>query len=291
MLGGPGTELARPWILTCDDDRPRGATGRVGHARDRLRGARAQARSTTPRVVGRRAYDGAVNAATYPGCHIYWARLDELHPRHLPLLDDLELGRRKAYRREEDRARFTLAAVMLRLVVAAHSGVAPACAVVDRTCADCGKPHGRPRLPSGGLDLSVTHSGDFAAVATSTAGPVGIDLEAVRPFDHEALVNEVLALEERDEATSVKAFFTYWTRKESVLKATGAGLSIPMRALTVTPPAQPPRLLCYPSVPALQARMIDISPARDYPGAATVLSDEPVAFHPQDGSALLRAYR
>ncbi len=232
-----------------------------------------------------------MDAALHAGCDIYWARLDELKSRHPVLLDDVELARRKAYVHEEDRARFTLAAVMLRLVVAARSGVAPGCVRVDRTCAGCGKPHGRPRLPGDGLDVSVTHSGDFAAVAASTAGPVGIDLEAVRPVDHQPLLNEVLALEERDEATSLEAFFTYWTRKESVLKATGTGMSIPMRTVIVTPPAQPPRLLRYPSVPALPARMIDMSPARDYAGAATVLSDEPVAFRPQDGSELLRACR
>lgn len=231
-----------------------------------------------------------MDAAIHASCDIYWARLDELDPCHLALLDDVELDRRSAYLHEEDRARFTLAAVMLRLVVAARSGIAPGCVPVHRTCAACGKPHGRPRLPGDWLHLSVTHSGDFVSVAASTAGPVGIDLEALRPLDHQPLLDGVLAREERDKVTSAEGFLTYWVRKESVLKATGAGLSIPMHTLIVTPPARPPRLLRYPSVPALKAQMMDLSPARDYAGAATVLTEGPVAFHPQEGSELLGAW-
>ena len=221
-------------------------------------------------------------------CEIHWARLDELDPRHLALLDDVELGRRRSYVREQDQARFTLAAVLLRLVAGSRLGVAPGDVDVDRTCDACGEPHGRPRLPSTELHLSVTHSGDFAAVATTAAGPVGIDLEVVRPFDHRPLVNEVLAPEELDGDTSLEEFFTYWTRKESVLKATGAGLRVPMCMLTVTPPEQSPRLLRYPDETASEACMIDLCPEPGYVGAATVLDPGPVVFHARDGAALLR---
>jgi 4'-phosphopantetheinyl transferase len=220
-------------------------------------------------------------------CDIYWAGLGDLAPHHLALLDAVETGRRDAYLRAEDRARFALGGVLLRLVVASRLGVAPEAVRVDRTCPGCGEPHGRPRIPGAELHVSVTHSGDFAVIAATAAGPVGVDLEAVRTFEHQPLLDDVLAPSEHDGDTSLEAFFCYWTRKESVLKATGAGLAIPMHTLEVTPPAQPPRLLRYPRT--LEARMTDLAPAPGYAGAATVLTHGQIAFRPRDGSALLQA--
>lgn len=225
---------------------------------------------------------------TGTSCDVYWAHLDELRPRHLELLSDGELARRAAYRRDRDQARFALAAAMARLVIASRLGIAPRDVEVDRTCERCGQPHGRPRLPGHELHLSVTHSGDLAALAVSTAGPVGIDLEVVRPLDHQALLDEALAPEERAGPVSPHAFFTTWTRKESVLKATGAGLSVPMRGVVVTPPVEPPRLLDYPGTPRLPAQMLDLALAPGYAGAVTVLSDQPVTFGRHHASGLLR---
>ncbi len=230
-----------------------------------------------------------MKAATGAECDVYWAPLGALKASDLVLLDDVEVTRCERYARQEDRARFAVAAVLLRAVVAARCGVSPQGVRVDRTCATCGQPHGRPRVPDEDIELSVSHSGDFVAVAASTAGPVGIDLEVIRPLDHAPLLDHVCAPEERDEVTSAPAFYAYWTRKESVLKATGEGLMLAMHTLLVTPPTQPPRLLRYRSSLPLSARMIDVSPARDYAGAVTVLSEEPVVFRSHDGAELLRA--
>jgi 4'-phosphopantetheinyl transferase len=229
-----------------------------------------------------------VDAVTPAGCEVYWARLDELQACHLELLDDVERARRNQYAREDDRARFALGAVLLRLVVARRLGVAPRRVRVDRTCDTCGSPHGRPRMLDGSLALSVTHSGELVAVAVSTAGDIGIDVEIVRPLDYVPLIAEVCAPDEACEVTDARAFFVYWTRKESVLKATGAGLALAMRTLTVTPPSQPPRLLRYPRVPPLLAQMVDLMFADGYAGAATVLSCDPVVVRTHDAIALLR---
>jgi 4'-phosphopantetheinyl transferase len=224
-------------------------------------------------------------------CDIYWGRLSELRPRHLALLSDVEAGRRDAYLHAEDRSRFTLGAVLLRLVVGTRLGLAAAAVRIDRTCAGCGQPHGRPRLTDGELHLSVAHSGDFAGVAVTAAGPVGIDVEVVQSLDHWALLDDVLAHEERKQEPTLQEFFRYWARKEAVLKATGAGLTVPMRTVVVTRPARPARLLRYPGDPAPAAQMIDSAPAPGYEGAATVLGAEPIAFRTRDGDGLLRGCR
>src|SRR3954452_22176139 len=98
-------------------------------------------------------------------CDIYWAAADFLEAPHDAVLDDIECVRRDRYLREEDRTRFTLGAVLLRLVVGSAQPI-------DRTCERCGEPHGRPRLPGDDRHVSVTHSGAIAAVAITGAGPV-----------------------------------------------------------------------------------------------------------------------
>jgi 4'-phosphopantetheinyl transferase len=211
-------------------------------------------------------------------CDVHWAALDQLRPSHLDLLDATEHERRTAYVREDDRTRFALAAALLRLTVADRTGTAPEAVEIDRTCPTCGKPHGRPRLPGGALHLSVTHSGPCAAVAVTKVGPVGVDVEALRAFDHERLLDEVLAAEERVAVTGTEEFMTIWTRKESVLKATGAGLTIPMHQLTVTAPTDPPGLLHYPGDESLAATMAELTGIDGCVGTVTVLTRADVTF-------------
>lgn len=214
-------------------------------------------------------------------CQIHWATLDALDPHHDELLDVVERGRRDRYQREEDRRRFTLGAVLLRLVAGPEQQI-------DRACERCGEPHGRPRLPGDDRHVSVSHSGQVAAVAVTDAGAVGVDVEAMRAFDHSPLLQDVLAPGER--APGLEAFWAYWTRKESVLKATGVGLAVPMREVAVTAPGEPPRLLSYRGG-RLSARMADVVFAPGHVGAATVLTAHHVQFHAHDAREWLSGYR
>jgi 4'-phosphopantetheinyl transferase len=94
-------------------------------------------------------------------CVVWWARIDDYRPDLDPLLSTAEVERAGRLRRAEDRTRQVLGAVLLRLAVAAHTGVPTGSVVVDRTCRRCREPHGRPRLPDAGLHASITHSGDL----------------------------------------------------------------------------------------------------------------------------------
>ena len=217
-------------------------------------------------------------------CEVWWATPDLARQPHLDLLDDAERGRREALRRDADRDRFTIGAALLRLVVGAVLGVAAASVPVVRDCAGCGRPHGRPRIDGSDLHVSVSHSGRRVAVACGRAGPLGVDVEEIAAVDVPGLASTVLAADET--VTGLNDFFTYWTRKEAVVKATGDGLSVPLRDVLVSAPDAAPALHAYPGR-EVHAWMYDLAPGAGYAGALAVLTGTPVEVRERSGAALL----
>jgi 4'-phosphopantetheinyl transferase len=198
------------------------------------------------------------------------------------LLDDVERARRDAYRRVEDRSRFALGAGLLRLVAARTAGADPRAVLVDRTCAQCGQPHGRPRLPDVDLHVSVSHSGDLVGVAATRAGPVGLDIEAIAGMPDVGVLR--LCLSDREPMLGSSDFYTYWCRKESVLKATGDGLGLPLSAVVVSPAYEPARLVSYAGR-TTTAVLRDLVVAPGYAEAIAVLTEAhvDVAVRPASG--------
>ena len=161
--------------------------------------------------------------------------------------------------------------------------------VVDRSCPSCGRHHGRPRLPGTGLDVSISHSGTTVAVAVSNAGAVGVDVQQVADDAVQELSPLVLAEPEAGHVVVAGDFFTYWTRKEALVKATGDGVAVPLSEVVVTPPGTPPALLGYPGRDGLAAQLRDLSPDPGYVGALAVLSPRPVVIHERSAERLLTA--
>ena len=229
-------------------------------------------------------------------CHVWWAALGQCAGWHAGLLDATESVRHRSYRRAADRDRFTVGVALTRLVLGAHLGIPPASVSLDRTCAYCGRAHGRPRLATGAaVDFSVSHSGDVIglAIARSSDGSatrlVGLDVELIDlSAASEAPVDMVLSAAERltyrklDAAARPTAFFRYWVRKEALLKATGDGLRVPMTHLTMSAPDQPPRLAEWQGRPGYRARvsMHDLVAGPGYAAAlALVGRDATVICH------------
>lgn len=218
-------------------------------------------------------------------CQVWWARRTPPPARLLGLLDGVERDRAAAYRRAEDRERFVLGVAVTRGVLGAYLAIPAADVVLDRTCPDCGRPHGKVRLAVEGerVELSVSHSGDLVVVAFHRSAAVGVDVERVDPaLDHSELYADVLAdgevaqLGELDPAARPRAFMTYWTRKEAVVKATGEGLSAPSQVV-VSAPGDDPRLLSRPdrARQVTATRLHDLDPGPGYVAALAVLGDDP----------------
>ena len=140
---------------------------------------------------------------------VWWARRQDASDRHAGLLDATERRRWAAYRRDEDRARFLAGCALAKTALARYTGLRPADVRFDRTCGQCGEPHGKPviegsAIEGGVVEHSVAHSGDLVAVAVART-PVGVDVEQLdgRPQplgghgDPEALARLVLSAAER----------------------------------------------------------------------------------------------
>jgi 4'-phosphopantetheinyl transferase len=216
-----------------------------------------------------------------PACRVWWARLGQVRPGHLRLLDRVERERRDRYRSDADRDRFTLSASLTRLVLGEMLGRPPDRLAIERRCSDCGGPHGRPRLADdkSAPAISLSHSGDRVVLAAVPDGAVGVDVEQVRPIDVPAMAAEVLAPAEAAQLWRLPpearpaGFLHYWTRKEAVLKAEGEGRRVAPKLLLVSAPGQHPRLLRWAGRPGLpdRLRLHQLHPGDGYLATVAVL--------------------
>lgn len=139
------------------------------------------------------------------------------------------------------RTRYAVAHAALRTLAARHLGCPPA------TLRFATGPHGKPSLPGTGLELNLSHAGDWGMIALCHAHPVGVDLEAIVPARVDAsMIRAVTSPAERAAFAAmpahdhVTAFFRLWVRKEAVIKALGTGLSRALDTIDVPLGAEAP---------------------------------------------------
>jgi len=146
-------------------------------------------------------------------------------------LDDIlsieERNRAERYLYSKDASRFRLCRAMLRLGLAWYLETTP------QKIALTTNSHGKPCIAEcSTLNFNVSHSCGLGVIAFTTAGEVGIDVEAIRSdvgaveiasahFTPSEAAKIAAAATPQEQAS---AFLRLWTRKEAVLKATGCGL-------------------------------------------------------------------
>lgn len=218
-------------------------------------------------------------------CAVWWASPVANAAEFLALLTPSETERHGAYRQELDRRRFLTGRVLAKTLVGDRLGIAPGAVEFDATCADCGRHHGPPRLPGSPVRFSISHSGDRVGIALTEGTPVGLDVETAGRRADDSLIDYALSPEERrtvhalPEDQRADAFFTYWTRKEAVMKATGRGLRIPLRSITLAPPDELAGLLSADeeALSPEGTRLADLTPGDGYRAAVALLTTEEVA--------------
>ena len=149
---------------------------------------------------------------------------------------------------------------------------------VHRLCPRCGSSeHGRPLVVrrDGGSDpfVSLSRADDVVVVAVSDEGPVGVDVEAIDATRFSGFAD--VALHPDEDTPPAQHQAVVWTRKESLLKATGDGLHVDPRSIRVSAADRPARLLAWSgrALPTVQMRDLAIP---GYAACVTVLTDHAV---------------
>uniref|UniRef100_A0AAU2JSI9 4'-phosphopantetheinyl transferase superfamily protein n=1 Tax=Streptomyces sp. NBC_00049 TaxID=2903617 RepID=A0AAU2JSI9_9ACTN len=163
-----------------------------------------------------------------------------------PLLSEDERDRCLRFSRDEDRRRFAAAWAAVRRTLGAYADLPPE-EVRFRRSGSAGRGtlhHQRLLLAapsSPRVFLSVARSEELWLLGLSVGDPIGVDLEHVRDFDTEGLIDRCLAPEEQREVRALPpeargtAFVRAWTRKEALIKAAGLPLTTAPHRLLVHP--------------------------------------------------------
>jgi 4'-phosphopantetheinyl transferase len=217
---------------------------------------------------------------------------DVVHVWHLPLqppaalaqiaagvLTGAEQARAARFAQPEDRIRFQLGRLAVRVLLSRYQG-----RPVDeiRVGADAqGKPQASGAASAAGIQFNLSHSGEWILAAFGLGMAVGIDVEQMRCERARAELaqyfmsaGEWRAWRQLDEAQRCAAFFKCWTSKEAFLKAHGIGLRSALRSIEVSvDPAQPAQLLDAPRELAPQDwRLHTIAAAAEHAATLAVAS-------------------
>lgn len=99
---------------------------------------------------------------------------------------------------------------------------------------DTGK-FGKPHIPFG-VFFNISHSYNLIVTAVTTEGEIGIDLEYLRKVKWRQY-QESFSAEDWASISGAKdpdrTFLEFWTKKESLVKADGRGLQIPLSSVIV----------------------------------------------------------
>lgn len=86
------------------------------------------------------------------------------------------------------------------------------------------------------IHFNLSHSGDLVICAFFNE-EVGIDVEEIKEIEVDDF-NYILTQQEKkllkDSSSQTKDFFRFWTMKESIIKAEGKGLSIPLHLINTS---------------------------------------------------------
>jgi 4'-phosphopantetheinyl transferase len=154
--------------------------------------------------------------------HLFKINVDEHYPKlaSAPLLSIAEKDKASRLLKSEDQQSYITSKHFLRLILSRFLQTDPMGLVYQYVL------NKKPYLP--GLHFNLSHSKNQVVIAVST-NALGIDVEHIKlSFVFNDLLDMCFDIPERDFITTgsnqLLNFYTLWTRKEALLKATGEGL-------------------------------------------------------------------
>jgi len=159
------------------------------------------------------------------------------YAEHWHALDAGERHRASSFRNEADRQRFVIARGTLRVLLGHWLRIEPS--AVSFSSNDFGKPTLATGHP---LHFNTSHSGNWIVHGLSSAGPLGVDVEAGLPepfapdeFERVLAPAELERLRSLPASRRSAAFTELWVCKEAYAKALGEGLSRALGEICITP--------------------------------------------------------
>ncbi|HKR05260.1 MAG TPA: 4'-phosphopantetheinyl transferase superfamily protein [Bacteroidia bacterium] len=139
-------------------------------------------------------------------------------------LNEDELKRTERFAFEKDRNQFITAHGTLRTVLAKYLETTPSAIQFKKS------KNKKPQLlfPLTSLKFNISHSENKILIAVSDA-ETGVDIEMIKPgFEFKEFIKTYFSSGEQNKILNSpnpnETFYKYWTRKESVLKASGLGI-------------------------------------------------------------------
>jgi 4'-phosphopantetheinyl transferase len=175
--------------------------------------------------------------------HVWHADLAgaEATGQQMALLDDKERARACRLRIEEDRAQFIAAHALARILIGHYLDRAPAS--LRFGAGRQGKPCLIRAETDADLHFSASRTPGHTMFAFALERDVGVDVQRIIDPQTPAVYERALTAREREYLRTLtsddeqrKAFFTFWVRKEALLKATAEGLSTSPNSLDVLDP-------------------------------------------------------
>jgi 4'-phosphopantetheinyl transferase len=175
-----------------------------------------------------------------------------------------ENDRAEKFKFQKDRKRYILTHGLLRVILSVYADVSPEELKFTQNR------YGKPELvhPSGlNLTFNLSHSHERALIGIARGRQIGVDIEYVKnDFEWKEIVERFFSSREIQMINALpknlqhKAFFTCWTRKEAYVKATGMGLSLPLKEFDVSPlPGAATLLLSHKEASQWSMKEVDVA--------------------------------
>lgn len=174
--------------------------------------------------------------------HVWIAYPDSAPAQHLieqylPLLNSEEQERYRRFHFDHDRHTYLAAHALLRITLSRYALCEPARWGFKRN--EQGKPEIALMSNLPPLRMNLSHTQGMVACVVALDRGCGVDVERVRSMKDMAGIAEVVFsnaendyLRAQDETEWPHHFFKFWTLKEAYIKATGQGLSAPLKDIT-----------------------------------------------------------
>jgi 4'-phosphopantetheinyl transferase len=200
---------------------------------------------------------------------------DDEYQQYWPLLDEKEKAKAMRFIQKKHRIQYVVSHGKLRTILASYTGRPPASLLFTERVG------GKPSLVIDGrlheVKFNLSHTDNTMILAVGRDVPVGVDIEAWNNgIDFAAVAEEYFAETEAafwrtlPAHETVGAFYRFWTRKESFVKAVGAGLSLDVSQV-VTSVDGAARFMSLPSrYAAGQWQLVDLDLGPGISGALTV---------------------